>query len=175
MGNKIIICGLNGAGKTTLGKNLAKALDYKFLDIENYYFPKNNADYYYINSITRDEVQTALLNDFKKYDNFILASVKGNYCDEVESLLTKAIYIQVSKDVIMERVWNRSYNKFGVRILPDGDLYEKEKNFFNMVEKRSEKEVEDWLLNIGVPVIRINGIKSIEDNTETLVKILNKD
>lgn len=175
MGNKVIICGLNGVGKSTLGKNLAKALDYKFLDIENYYFPKNNTDYYYCNALTRDEVQTSLLNDLKKYDNLILASVKGNYCDEVEALLTKVIYIQVPKDVRMKRVWNRSYNKFGVRILPDGDLYEKEKSFFNMVEKRSEKDVEDWLLNIRVPVIRVNGIKSIEDNTAGLVQILNKD
>lgn len=175
MGNKIIICGLNGVGKSTLGSNLAKALDYKFLDIENYYFPKNNTDDYYINALTRDQVQTSLLKDLKKYDNLILASVKGNYCDEVEALLTKAIYIQVPKDVRMKRVWNRSYNKFGVRILPDGDLYEKEKNFFNMVEKRCEKDVEDWLLNIGVPVIRVNGIKSIEDNMAALVQILHKD
>ena len=42
MKNGILICGYNGCGKTTLGKELAKTLGYKFMDIEDYYFPIND-------------------------------------------------------------------------------------------------------------------------------------
>ena len=38
--NGIIIFGPNGSGKTTLGRELAKALHYKHMDIEDYYFEK---------------------------------------------------------------------------------------------------------------------------------------
>lgn len=45
--NKIIVCGGNGAGKSTLGKYLAEKLGWKFIDIEDYYFPPSNTDYNY--------------------------------------------------------------------------------------------------------------------------------
>lgn len=35
MSSGILICGANGSGKTTLGSELAKALNYKHMDIED--------------------------------------------------------------------------------------------------------------------------------------------
>ena len=34
----ICVCGLNGSGKTTLAGALAKELNFKHIDIEQYYF-----------------------------------------------------------------------------------------------------------------------------------------
>lgn len=56
-----------------------------------------------------------------------------------------AILINVPKDIRLKRVKDRSYQKFGDRISPDGDLYEKEKQFPDMVAQRSGQESEDWL------------------------------
>ena len=40
----ILICGLNGAGKSTLGRMLADRIGYEFIDNEDLYFPKADAD-----------------------------------------------------------------------------------------------------------------------------------
>ena len=70
----------------------------------------------------------------------------------------------------MERVRNRSYQKFGNRALPGGDLYEQEESFFDMVSRRSEEEVEDWLKNMEIPVIRVDGTLTVEKSVEEIVE-----
>ena len=85
---KIIICGLNGAGKSTLGKALAEKLGWKFMDIEAYYFPENNVDYSAAAARTKAEVTKLLCEDLQKYENFVLAAVKGNFGETVMSMFT---------------------------------------------------------------------------------------
>ena len=170
--NKIIVCGGNGAGKSTLGRKLAQELGWKFMDIEDYYFPPNNTNYNYSEARTKEEVIDLLLQDMKRYNNLVLACVKGNYGPEVASMFTSAILIDVPKEIRMKRVRDRSYQKFGDRMLPGGDLYEKEERFFDMVEQRSEKDVTEWLDTINIPVIRVDGTQTIEDNCETITSML---
>ena len=169
MHNKIIICGGNGAGKSTLGKALADKLNYKFIDIEDYYFPKSESDYPYDSARAREEVSALLLEDMKKYSNFILASVKGDYGEEVISLFAYAVWINVPKDIRLKRVRERSFQKFGDRILPDGDLYEKEKKFLDMVQNRSEQDVENWLESTRIPVIQVDGTNTVSQNIEIII------
>ncbi|MBQ8404388.1 MAG: AAA family ATPase [Clostridia bacterium] len=174
MPNRIIICGGNGAGKSTLGKELAYALKWTFKDIEDYYFPAKNAEYSYAKARTYEEVKKLLLEDMKKHENFILAAVKGNYGDEVVSMFTCAVFVNVPKETRMKRVWERSYKKFGERMLEGGDLYEKEKSFFDMVEKRSDKDVIEWLDSVNIPVIQVDGTKTAEENIEIIKRELEK-
>lgn len=174
MNNKIIVCGGNGAGKSTLGKGLAEELGWIFKDIEEYYFPADNSDYHYSHARTREEVAKRLLVDMKKYDDLILASVKGDYGPEVLKLFTFAILIDVPRDIRMERVKTRSNQKFGDRMLPGGDLYEKEEHFFDMVQKRPEDYVTKWLDTVDIPVFRVDGTHAIEDNIEMIKKELEK-
>ena len=173
MSNKILICGLNGAGKSTLGKRLAEEMNYRFMDIEDYYFPGTDAEYPYESARTRAEVSSLLLEDMKKYDDFVLASVKGDYGDEVMSMFTCAVLVSVPKDIRMKRVKDRSFQKFGDRMLPNGDLYEKEKKFFDMARRRSEQEVDNWLRTIHVPIIRVDGTKQVDSNIEEIIDQLN--
>lgn len=170
--NRIIICGGNGAGKSTFGKSLAEAMGYQFRDIEDYYFPKTDGNYLYAVTRTREEVGRLLLEDMRKYEHFILASVKGDYGIEVESQFNCAILLHVPKEIRMQRVKDRSFQKFGSRMLPGGDLYEKEKAFLEMVENRSETMAEDWLDATSLPVIRLDGTKSAAHNIEQVWRIL---
>lgn len=107
MGNKILICGLNGAGKSTLGKRLAQELGWKFMDIEAYFFKENNIDYDDTAARTKEEAAALLLDDMKKYDNFVLAAVKGDYGEEIASLLTCAVLVSAPKGIRMQRVRER--------------------------------------------------------------------
>lgn len=172
MSNRVIVCGGNGAGKSTLGKRLATELGWTFRDIEEYYFPIKNSDYNYLEARTKEEVSELLLVDMKKYDNFVLASVKGEFGLEVTKLFTCAILIEVPKEIRMDRVKDRSNRKFGDRMLPGGDLYEKEEQFFNMVAKRPENYTEKWLETVNMPIIRVDGTGTVEDNIMKVKKLL---
>ena len=125
MGIGIIVCGCNGSGKSTLGKELAKKLDYQFIDIEDVYFQLSDTDYVYDSIRSRDEVESILIDEIKKYDNFVLAAVKGNYGKGLTALYKYAIFIKAPKEIRLNRIKNRSFQKFGNRMLPDGDLFER--------------------------------------------------
>ncbi len=174
MSNRIIVCGGNGAGKSTLGKRLAAELGWTFKDIEEYYFPARNTDYNYSEARTKAEVSELLLADMKEHENFVLASVKGEFGSEVSQMFTCAILIEVPKELRMERVRDRSNQKFGDRMLPGGDLYEKEKQFFNMVDKRPEDYVTKWLETVEMPIIHLDGTCEIETNIVKIKEELRK-
>lgn len=172
MQHKIIICGGNGAGKSTLGKALADKTGWIFKDIEDYYFPKTDPDYLYSVQRTEEEVVSLLNEDLKHNDNIILASVRGNYSEETEKMFTCAVYINVPKEIRLQRIRQRSYDKFGERIFKDGDLYEREEAFFELVKKRSDKTVTDWLETMDIPIIEVDGTSSTDENAEIIYNIL---
>lgn len=172
MKNVIIVCGLNGVGKSTFGKALAKKLNFRFIDIEDIYFPKDNPDYMYLNPRSFEEVERILLNIISENKYFVLASVKGNFKRDIVSHFKYAVYIEAPRETRIKRVYERSYNKFGDRMLEGGDLYEKEKAFFDLVKSKNEDTVEVWLSSLSCPIIRIDGTLPIENNAELLAKKL---
>ena len=170
MGTGIVICGLNGVGKSTLGKALAAKLDFHFIDIEDLYFPKTDPHYTYASPRTRDEVQGLLLRELNAHENFVLASVKGDYGEAFHSAFQYAVLVRVPKEIRLQRVKDRSFQKFGARMLLGGDLYEREEKFFDRVKSRTENMVEDWVQTLDCPIIRIDGTKPVEKNTELIIK-----
>ena len=168
----IIICGLNGTGKSTLGKDLAEKLHFHFIDIENLYFPKTNPNYIYASPRTRKEVEELLLHEIKTHKDFILASVKGDYGEDMYSLIQYAILLDVPKNIRLKRVKKRSFQKFGNRMLLGGDLYEQEEKFFRLVESREENIVEEWVKSLKCPVIRIDGTNPIDENTNFIIALM---
>jgi len=169
MGTGIIVCGLNGSGKSTLGKALAKKLDYHFIDIEDLYFPKTNPDYAYSSPRTREEVGDLLSQEIHAYENFVLASVKGDYGENIHPFFRYAVLIDVPKDIRIQRVKNRSFEKFGNRMLPGGDLHEREEKFFDLVKSRSEAAVEEWIQTLQCPIIRVDGTRPLSENADFII------
>lgn len=157
MGVGIIVCGLNGSGKSTLGKALADKLGYYFIDNEDLYFPKTDSNYLYANPRPQREAEEILMNQIQIHKNFVFAAVKGNYGETIMPLYRFAVLINVPKDIRLQRVRNRSFQKFGNRMLPGGDLYHQEKAFFDMVSSRTESYIEEWIKNLHCTVIRIDG------------------
>ncbi|MCD7992014.1 MAG: AAA family ATPase [Clostridia bacterium] len=170
MGTGIIVCGLNGTGKSTLGKVLAERLNFHFIDSESLYFLTADPLYSYAYPRTHEEAAKLLFNEIKMYENFVFASVKGDYREWLYPCFQYAVLIDVPRDVRIQRVKNRSFQKFGNRMLPGGDLYEQEKNFFHRVQSRAENDVEEWLQSLSCPVIRVDGTKSIGENTNLIME-----
>ena len=172
MGTGIIICGLNGAGKSTLGKALAKKLEFCFIDIEDLFFPKTDPNYLYASPRSQAEVEEILFGEIKSHKNFIFASVKGDYGERIYPFFQYAVLIEVPKDIRIQRVRDRSFQKFGNRMLPGGDLYEAEETFFEFIESRSETTVEEWVKELKCPIIRVDGTKPIDENIRIIMEQL---
>ena len=164
MGTGIIICGLNGAGKSTLGKALAEKLGLHFIDIEDLYFPKTDPAYLYAAPRTRREVEALLLREIEAHESWVLASVKGDFGEGIVASFRCAVLLTVPREIRMRRVRERSFRKFGARMLPGGDLYEAEKQFLELAASRREDLVETWTRNLACPVIRLDGTRPAAEN-----------
>lgn len=166
----IIICGLNGCGKSTLGKALAEKLHFHFIDNEELYFPKTDANYIYGSPRTREEVEKLLWGEIMTHENFVFTSIKGDYGDSIFPFFQYAVLIDVPKDIRIQRVKNRSFQRFGERMLFGGDLHEQEEKFFDFVKFRPENSVEEWVKSLKCPVLRIDGTKAIEENVDFIME-----
>ena len=103
--------------------------------------------------------------------NFVFAAVKGDYGENLIHALDFVVLIDVSKKIRNQRVRDRSFQKFGERISPGGDLFNKEQNWFSIVDSRPEDYVLLWLETIKCPVIRVDGTLPVEENVNFLLSI----
>lgn len=166
MGIGIMVCGLNGCGKSTLGKALAQELGFHFIDNEYLFFSRAKLDEPYTSPRSRAEAETLFAQEVNEHNNFVFASVTGDYAKNIDDLYQYVILIDVPKEIRMQRVRNRSFDKFGNRMLQGGDLYESEEAFFEYIENRPENHVEKWVETLNCPIIRVDGTKTIEENIE---------
>ena len=168
----ILICGLNGTGKSTLGRMLADRMGYEFIDNEDLWFPKTDSSYTFSGPRSEEEVIRLLEERISGNNRFIFAAVKGNYGDKLTASLDHIVLVEVPKQIRSRRVRDRSYQKFGDRILPGGDLHEKEEKWFSLTDSRPDAYVTDWLETVDCPVIRIDGTRPVEENVDYLVSVL---
>ena len=172
MGMGIQICGLNGCGKSTLGKALAERIGFRFIDNEHLYFSRPNADAPYANPKSRTEVERLLREEISRHPDFVFSAVKGDYGNDL--MYSYVVVIEVPKEIRLQRVRNRSFQKFGNRILMGGDLHEQEEAFFRMVDSRQDAFVENWLQKVTCPIIRVDGTKPIEENVEYICQAIGR-
>lgn len=170
MGTGILVCGLNGVGKSTLGKALAERMGFYFIDNEDLYFPKTDPLYTFASPRTREEVEKLLLSEIATHENYIFASVKGDYGQALLASIQYIVLVAVPRDTRLQRVKNRSFQKFGDRMLPGGDLHEREERFFDIVKARAENSVEEWVQSMNCPVIRADGTKPVEKNVQFIIE-----
>ena len=169
MGAGIIVCGLNGSGKSTLGKALAERLQYHFIDNEDLYFPKTDPDYIYSLERSEKEVEIRLLSEISEHGDFVFAATRLAFAS-VKPFLGIAVVMSAPRDIRLERIKARSYAKFGERMKPGGDLYDRERGFLELVSSRTDKHVEDWLKDFKGKVIRVDGTKAVDENINFILE-----
>lgn len=173
MGNVILVCGLNGVGKSTLAKALAERLNYRFVDMEDVYFSReDNPDYPYEKSRTYSEVVSLLADIVSGENDVVFASVTGSFGDEFVSRLKCVISIEVPREIRLKRVYDRSYMLFGEKSCKGGDYYEQITSFHRFCASRDENLVDEWLKTIGCPIISVDGTLPICDNVNLLAEKL---
>lgn len=160
----IIIMGLNGCGKTTVGRELASMLNYRRIDVEDYYFPNNGeSNVPYSASRTMEEVKRLILSDIKKYKNYVFSSVKCNWGEEITSTFKLAVILSAPLELRLERIKQREIARFGNRVLEGGDMYESQKEFHNIVASRSADEIKKQAELLSCPVLEIDAAMPLKE------------
>ena len=170
MARGIQICGLNGCGKSTLGRALAQEIGFHFIDNEELFFSRKAADEPYANPRRRDEAERLLMEEVRKYGDFVFAAVKGDYGREMIPLYRYAVLIETPKDIRMQRIRSRSFQKFGDRMKVGGELYEQEEAFFRTAASRPEDYAASWAETLECPVLIVDGTRSVEENVAWLAR-----
>lgn len=158
--NGIIIMGLNGSGKSTICHELADLLNYRRMDVEDYYFL--DSDIPYAKSRTHEEVKQLMLDDIKIYHNYVLSSVGCNWGSEIVSTYKLAILLYAPLQVRLERIKQREITRFGNRVLEGGDMYESQQRFHDMVASRSAEDIKQQACSLTCPVLEINATQPMK-------------
>ena len=69
----------------------------------------------------------------------------------------------------------RSLDKFGDRAKPGGDLYEREKWFFDHISARPEDYARRWLAKVDIPVLQVDGTRPVGENVAAITDWLKNE
>ncbi len=142
MPNGIIVFGANSSGKSTIGRELARVLNYKYMDHEDYAFMKS--DIPYTVERTREECLRLMLADIDEYGSFVLCTVTGDFCEQISSMYKFAVFLSAPHDIRMERIEQRAVERYGERVSEGGDMYERQTAFLDFAAKRPLTKIEQW-------------------------------
>ena len=112
-----------------------------------------------------------MLEDIEKNGNFVLSSVCADFAS-IEKYYCLIVYLEAPKEMRLDRIRKRSIDRFGERVLPSGDLYESEENFFAFAAKRTPQKIEKWIAGLTCRVIRFDSQKSVSQLVADTLKIL---
>jgi len=166
----IIIFGANGAGKTTLGREFARLLGYKHMDIEDYCFAES--DIPYANPRTKEEYTRLMLEDIKIHGNFVITTCIGNLGAQIERLYDLAIWLDAPRGLRIERVQARAAALHGARVLKGGDMHEQTCKFMDFAANRDLEKIEQWAHTLACPMIRVDGTKDWRVNAAELASAI---
>lgn len=168
MGNGILVFGANGCGKTTLGRELAKAINFRHMDVEDYYFEKS--DVLYQNPRAKEDVIKLMLADMSKYGSFVLSAVTGDYGKEIISMYRLAVFLFAPIELRMDRIRKRAVDQHGDAALPNGELYENTEKFIEFAQAIDLSQIDRWAGTLSCPIIRLDATSPISQNTEKIIK-----
>lgn len=153
----ILIFGANGSGKSTLGRMLAGKLNYKYMDVEDYYFPPSDIPYSV--SRTKEEVIKLMLADTEKHPCFVLSAVTGDFGNEIMSKFDLAVWLSAPRGIRIDRIRQRAVDKFGDRVLEGGDMYVSNRKFIDFAANRPLDTIDAFREKLTCPVITLDGTK----------------
>lgn len=160
--------GANGSGKSTLGRELARVLGFKYMDIEDYHFIKSEIPYTV--ERTREDCLNLMLADIEEHGSFVISAVIGDFGEEISSMYDFAVCISAPLETRIERIKQRACKQHGERIREGGDMHDQHLKFVDFVASRSLSRIGQWAETLVCPVIHVDGTRSISENTEMVIE-----
>jgi len=171
----IIVFGASGSGCTTLGRELARLLNFKHFDTDDYFFEQNNPPFAMKERPLNERI--SLLRPLLK-SNFILSGCIREWDGAFDSMLSMAVFLITPTEIRIERVENREFKRNGKRIKWGGDLYIQHRKFIDYIATydngsmttRSLASQEAWANSLTCPVVRIDGALDWRVNAKAIAE-----
>ncbi len=170
MKNIIHIYGASGSGTSTLGRIISEELGYKFMDTDDYFWLPTNPQY--TTKRSKEERLALMKKDISENDNVVISGSLVDWGDELIPLFTLVIRLVTDTEIRIERLKVREKQKFGVRIMPGGDMYTNHTEFIEWareydtgsVDMRSKAKHDEWQKLLLCKQIVLNGADDLEEN-----------
>lgn len=178
MKNVIHIYGASGSGTSTLGRKISEELGYKFIDTDDYFWLPTNPQY--TTKRSKEERIALMKKDILENENVVISGSLVDWGDELIPLFTLAIRLVTDTDIRIERLKTREKQKFGDRIIPDGDMYTNHMEFIEWARKydtgsvnmRSKAKHDEWQKLLQCKQIVLNGADELEENFENVKRLM---
>lgn len=186
----IAIIGLNGCGKSTLNHALCKRIGFYEMDVEDYYFPQQREGRHwalehagirpcqgqlpYTHPQTKEQVYAALLRDMETHPQFVLSCVQMNWQEDLLRHIDLAFLVQAPLNLRLERVQTREEKRFGSRVLPGGDMFDQQRDFRQIAQRRDPAAVEESAARLACPVVLLDGTRPVEENLHRMLEAIHQ-
>jgi adenylate kinase family enzyme len=173
--HRIHILGTSGSGTTTLGRALAERLQCPHFDTDDYFWLPTDPPY--THQRERPERQRLLMDDITAQDSWVVSGSLCGWGDVAIPLFELVVFLAISQDIRMERLHRREQARFGIRILPGGDMYESSQAFLAWaasydeggLDIRSRRRHDQWLGTLPCPILCFEGEYTIEEQLAVLM------
>ena len=180
MTQRLHILGASGSGTTTLGRSFADHVQCSHFDIDNYFWIDTDPPF----TDQREPTvrQQLLMNDLRAHESWVVSGSLCGWGDVAIALFELVVYLWIPPEIRMERLRQREMERYGERIIPGGDLYEKSQAFLDWaasyddggLEMRSRWLHEQWLSTLSCPIVRLEGEQSTAEQIEVLMVALDR-
>ena len=155
----IHILGASGSGTTTLAKNLCAHLSYQHLDSDDFFWKTK-----YSETHPREVRLETLKAELEKHEQWILSGAVIDWGNPLIPLFDLVIFLSVSNELRLKRLYDREYKRYGTAITPSGKRHSDFLDFMNWsdryetggLEVRSRHQQEAWLNDLPCDVIEVN-------------------
>lgn len=174
---RILIFGASASGTTTLGQSVANRLGIVHLDTDDYFWKKT--DIPYTQKLSTDERISLIKADILRANNVIISGSLSDWGLPLTPLLTGAVRLSLEHDERIKRLIKRERDKYGDRILPNGDMYQVHKDFVRWTEQydtstrldiRTKAQHDWWQSQLNCPVLMLDSTDSVQHNTEEVIR-----
>lgn len=163
---RIYLTGAAGAGVTTLGRALASALQLPHFDVDDYYWYPSDPPY---TQARPPNERVSRLNQALAAGPWVVSGSLDGWGDDVIKDVGLVVFVDTATAVRLARVKARETQRFGARILPQGDMYATHQAFMAWVAGyetaafagRSRPRHEAWFAQLRQPSVRVDGSLSI--------------
>lgn len=172
---RIYITGASGAGVTTLGRALASLLGLRQVDVDDFYWLPTDPPYT-TKRPANDRVQ--LIQQTLGHTNWVLTGSFDGWGDALIIHVDLIVFVMTATPTRLERLVAREKARFGERIAPGGDMHGIHVAFREWASHyddptfsgRNRARHEAWISKQTVPVVRIEGVNSIEQMTAEVIQ-----
>lgn len=174
MKQKLHIFGASGSGTTTIAKIIRDRLGHEHFDSDNYFW-QNTKDPFTVER-QRDECLQLMKDEIGHCNKWVLSGSLSGWGEELFTYFDLVVFVYVPKEIRLERLKKREYERYGERVLPGGNRYEQSNSFLEWAmaydngtrNGRSLPKHEALLRTVECPVIRIENIY-LEESVKSVV------